>query len=465
MSLNGIDIASYQAGIDLGAVPCDFAIIKATEGLSYVNPDCDRAFQSGLDNGKLLGVYHFADGTSSGSDEADFFVNNIGGYVGKAILVLDWEANALNCGPGYALDFLNRVYERTGVKPLIYMSGSVAVQFDWSQVSAADYGLWIAAYYTDSLGGYNSDAPGYDQPYWSNVAILQYTSGGQLPNWGGSLDLDVFYGDENTWNAYVGCAAPEPSDVEAPTGDKPLSDRPICNEKCFGIWVRNVKDNVGIKAVRVAVWSTANGQDDLVWNDMQPAPSGEANAYAFSVDADKHGGVRDGNIIYADVYAYDNAGNQACLGRAITEMTTKIDTPLTAVGNVYYKAYVQNYGWLDTVNEGQTAGTVGKNLRMEALAVHSNIHGVSIELQGHVQDYGWMSTVSDNQAIGTMTQSKRLEAIRLKLTGDNASKYDILYRAHIADVGWQNWVRNWDVAGTTNQKRAIQAVEIKITKR
>jgi len=47
MSMNGIDIASYQAGIDLASVPCDFAIIKATEGISYVNPDCDRAFQSG----------------------------------------------------------------------------------------------------------------------------------------------------------------------------------------------------------------------------------------------------------------------------------------------------------------------------------------------------------------------------------------------------------------------------------
>jgi len=45
MGMNGIDISSHQAGINLEIVPCDFVIIKATEGTEYVNPDCDRAHQ------------------------------------------------------------------------------------------------------------------------------------------------------------------------------------------------------------------------------------------------------------------------------------------------------------------------------------------------------------------------------------------------------------------------------------
>ena len=44
MAMNGIDIASYQAGIDLSVVPCDFVIVKATEGTGYVNPDFTRAY-------------------------------------------------------------------------------------------------------------------------------------------------------------------------------------------------------------------------------------------------------------------------------------------------------------------------------------------------------------------------------------------------------------------------------------
>lgn len=54
MSLNGIDIASWQTGINVGAngVAADFVIIKATGGTGYVNPDCDRAFQQAIKSGK-----------------------------------------------------------------------------------------------------------------------------------------------------------------------------------------------------------------------------------------------------------------------------------------------------------------------------------------------------------------------------------------------------------------------------
>ena len=36
--MNGFDIASYQSGLNIGSVPCDFVIIKATQGTKYVNP-------------------------------------------------------------------------------------------------------------------------------------------------------------------------------------------------------------------------------------------------------------------------------------------------------------------------------------------------------------------------------------------------------------------------------------------
>ena len=90
MSMNGIDVSGWQAGINLAAVPCDFVIIKSTQGTSYVNKDCDRAYQQAKAAGKLLGVYHYFSGGDPYA-EAEFFVKNIKGYVGEAILVLDWE--------------------------------------------------------------------------------------------------------------------------------------------------------------------------------------------------------------------------------------------------------------------------------------------------------------------------------------------------------------------------------------
>lgn len=217
--LNGIDISAWQRGINLDAVPADFVIIKATEGLNYVNGDCDRAYQQAKAAGKKLGVYHFADGNSSGVAEADYFVDNVAGYVGEAILVLDWETHAVTRGPGYAKEFLDRVQARTGIKPMIYMSGSVVNEWDWSSVVAGDYGLWVAYYSTDSCDGYWPDAPTYPISDWSGAAMLQYTSGGYLPGWGDRLDLNVFYGDPAAWDAYAGGGTgvtPQPQPTPAP---------------------------------------------------------------------------------------------------------------------------------------------------------------------------------------------------------------------------------------------------------
>ena len=53
---------------------------------------CIRDSQQGLKLGKKLGVYHFA-GKNGASQEAEYFVNNIKGYIGKALLALDWEGS------------------------------------------------------------------------------------------------------------------------------------------------------------------------------------------------------------------------------------------------------------------------------------------------------------------------------------------------------------------------------------
>ena len=54
MTLNGIDISSWQSNINVGkeGVSADFVIIKATGGTGYINPDCDRAFQQAISSGK-----------------------------------------------------------------------------------------------------------------------------------------------------------------------------------------------------------------------------------------------------------------------------------------------------------------------------------------------------------------------------------------------------------------------------
>lgn len=76
MALQGIDISNWQKGINLDALAVDFAICKATQGASYVSPDCDRQMQQAMKRGLLVGVYHYVNG--SGVDaEAQHFAGSI----------------------------------------------------------------------------------------------------------------------------------------------------------------------------------------------------------------------------------------------------------------------------------------------------------------------------------------------------------------------------------------------------
>ncbi len=208
MRMNGIDISNWQRDINLSAVKADFVIVKATEGIGYVDKSCDMLFQKALSLGKKLGFYHFARPTANNDPirEADFFYENCKGYFGKAIPILDWEAeNKQNVA--YAKAWLDRVYQRSGVKPVIYMSESVVNSYDWSSVANADYGLWVAKY-RDNATDYNYNmANAGSHPkvkWWKFYCMWQWTSTGRLDGYGYNLDCNVFYGDWATWDKYVG---------------------------------------------------------------------------------------------------------------------------------------------------------------------------------------------------------------------------------------------------------------------
>lgn len=220
MTLNGIDIASYQSGIDLTVVPCDFVIIKATQGTGYVNPDCDRAYQQAKRAGKLRGTYHYVGGGNAVA-EADYYVNNIKGYLRDGLLAIDWEAeqNGAWGNEAYLEQLVRRVIERTGVKPLIYSMAS-----RYAQVAAVakklDCGLWIAEYADMNPTGYQAH-PWREGAY--ACAIRQYASTGRLNGWGGNLDLNIAYMTREQWAKYVnpgGKPAPAPS-KPAPAPAKP----------------------------------------------------------------------------------------------------------------------------------------------------------------------------------------------------------------------------------------------------
>lgn len=199
--MKGIDISAWQgdAGIDLSKIAYDFCIVKATEGTDYKNRYFTAHCDAVLKKKKLLGAYHYANGGDP-QKEADYFLAYCKQYIGKAILVLDWEAkNNPQFGKNdleWCLKWCNYVYQKTGIKPLIYIQKSAM-----DAVKRCGYGLWVAQYPDYERTGYQ-EHPWNEKAY--NCLIRQYTSVGKLSGYNGNLDLNKAYISAASWNKQAG---------------------------------------------------------------------------------------------------------------------------------------------------------------------------------------------------------------------------------------------------------------------
>ena len=207
MSMKGIDISHWQRGIDLAAVDCDFVIIKATQGTNYIDPCFQKFYAQAMSLGKKIGLYHYY-GSGEPEAQAEHFLQTVRSYIGKAVLILDWEVDQnpdFKKGPLLPKRFLDYVLAKTGVHPLIYMSKSVCREYNWTEVVKGNYGLWMAQYANKKPTGYQ-DKPWTDSKglgAFKGHAIHQYSSKGQLPGYGGDLDLDIAYMTPAAWDKYA----------------------------------------------------------------------------------------------------------------------------------------------------------------------------------------------------------------------------------------------------------------------
>ena len=239
MTLKGIDIADYQANLNAGTIDADFVIIKATQGTWYVNPFCDTHYQQTKGAGKLLGVYHYAEGGDP-KTEADYFLKNIQGYIKEAILCLDWEENIGQSAknpvfgtagaPAWIRIWCDYVFDKTGVRPLVYVQASALADVN----GIGDYGLWVAQYASNELTGYQ-DHPWNEGAY--SCAIRQYTSHGRLAGYAGNLDLDIAYMDTAAWHKYANPSG-ESKPAQQPSAPAQPAPQPVSSGIAVGDTVR-----------------------------------------------------------------------------------------------------------------------------------------------------------------------------------------------------------------------------------
>ena len=227
--MNGIDISGWQKDLNLEVVPCNFVIIKATQGVKYTSKTFKEQIDKAIALGKLVGVYHYAGGGGVEA-EADYFLSVVKDYIGKAILCFDWEGeqNPNFGNPSYAMSWLKYVKKKTGITPFLYMSKSVCRQYDWTAVKG--FPLWCAQYANRTNTGYKrepwTDSKGFGA--WKSPAIYQYSANGRLTGYNANLDLDKAYISAEEWKAYAS--------GETVVDNSKKSNEEIAAEVVAGLW-------------------------------------------------------------------------------------------------------------------------------------------------------------------------------------------------------------------------------------
>ena len=163
----------------------DFVIVKATQGISYGHRDfLTRTIAAALKADKLIGVYHYAAGNDP-VKEADYFLQVVKPYIGKAVLCLDWEhwINAAKGIPNHSwgsktwcAKFINRVKEKTGITCVLY-TGLDGIKQNAQLANKVP--LWFAGYPDASYSGWTVPHFKYGVSPWSAWTIWQFTSSGE----------------------------------------------------------------------------------------------------------------------------------------------------------------------------------------------------------------------------------------------------------------------------------------------
>ncbi len=151
----------------------DIAMVKATQGINYVNPYCDKDYQAAKKAGKLLGFYHYCGGGNP-EKEAEYFYKNTKNYVGEAVPAVDWESgqNASWGDHNWVRRFVDRYHALTSVWPLIYVQASAI-----NQVAncAKDCGLWVASYPSMNWKSWKIPNMKVNTSPWPTYTIWQFT--------------------------------------------------------------------------------------------------------------------------------------------------------------------------------------------------------------------------------------------------------------------------------------------------
>ena len=496
----GIDVSYRQGDIDWEKVKnsdIDFAILRVGYGNDVSYQD-DKKWQYNVSECTRLGIpfgvyiYSYAENTTEAESEADHVLRLIKGYNLAYPVYYDLEDNSqVSLGNAtiqkFAETFCNKISNagyQVGVYANLnwwnnYLTGSV--YNNWHR--------WVAQY-------------NYQCDYNGNYDMWQCTSKAQVDGISTDVDVSFYYGNLLS-DADVNTPVVEVGDTDLISYCANIQNDGWTDWKKNGHTLGTIGKSLRLEALKIQTNSENLGVSytGLVagygWTDeVQTGAMLGTEGQSRALEAIKLNLTGDDAENY-DIYYRVHSSNFGWLGWAkngekagTEEYGYAIEAVQIAVlpkgsaapgetadayhfneewnkPSVKYTAHVQNVGWQPTCCNQETAGTIGKNQRLEALQISLSGRGFSgdIHYSTHVEDIGWQLEVSNGEMAGTIGQNKRIEAIKIWLTGEIEKEYDVYYRVHVQNFGWLDWAKNGEIAGTVNYGYRMEAIKIALVRK
>ena len=484
----GIDVSNYQGTVDwdmVKAAGIDFAILRV--GPVYGKPD-DSFERNAAECERLsipYGVYYYsyARSVADANKEADRTLAWLGGHHPSLPVYYDLEDNYILQDPNFSKDklaqiaqaFCNRM-EAVGFKSGIYAN------LNWlnnylDSPSLSGYDHWVAQYNwrCDYAGSYS---------FW------QYSNSGNVPGVNGRCDMNY-------------CFNGSLLNVD----DSKMHIQYEAHVSNIG-WMSSKRDGS-----TAGTTGQSKSVEDLKVSILNPVEDGSVQINA--------------NVSGIGWQGWDtpsaSEGGTTGQGRAVEAVRLRLTGSLAKDYDVYYRVHASNIGWMAWAKDGEEAGTTGMSCSLEAIQIklikkgasHPDTSGYShlelptvtyssqvkgawqnsvpagevsgttgqgipitgfsakttssvaggINYQLHLSNVGWTSGKSNGVQLSSTAESNSVEAIKISLSGDLATYFDVWYRVHVDNVGWLGWTKNGSVAGSTGYGAHVQAIQVRLTRK
>jgi len=134
---------------------------------------------------------------------------------------------------------------------------------------------------------------------------------------------------------------------------------------------------------------------------------------------------------------------------------------------VLYGIHVQDKGWSHYFADNSYGmAPAGRYITAVRAFLHNlpeNLSG-NLEYQVNLSGSGWLDWQSDSNEAGDASGTTPVEAVRMRLTGDLAEYYDILYSA-LQNDAWTDWAKNGEEVGQGGVGLWVDGIRVSVVRK